>query len=85
MGGRNSSAKARLRRSLPDEALTPGELEALLSKALRDLLAGELAPAVANAAAGLGRALASIHETATLEARIAALEELSGLSGRRIA
>jgi len=84
-GGRQSSAKARLRKSLPDEALTPDEVQGLLAKALRDVLAGALEPGRANAAANLARALMAVREAATLEARLQALEDIVSGRSRRSA
>jgi hypothetical protein len=64
--------------------LSPVEIQGLLSKALRDVLAGNLEPGIANAAAGLSRALVTIREATTLEERISALEQAAGIHTRRI-
>ncbi len=82
-GGRKRSNAERARKSLPDAALTPTQLACILSKALGDVLGGDLAPGSANAAAALARTLVTISETVELETRLTALE--AALSERRTA
>jgi len=82
-GGEARSNRNRARKQLPDAVLTPVELQGLLSKALRDVLMGQLEPGIANAAAGLSRALVTIRESAELEERLSALEAAAGLLERR--
>lgn len=81
-GGRAKSNKARIRKQLPDAVLTPAELQGLLSKAIRDVLAGTLEPGPANAAGGLARALVTIQESAELEQRLTELERQAGIERR---
>jgi hypothetical protein len=74
-GGKAKSNKARARKQLPDAALSPMELQGVLSVTLKGLLAGRIEPGVANAAASLGRALVVIRDATILEERVAQLEE----------
>ena len=82
-GGRKRSNAERARKSLPDAALTPAQLACVLSKALGDVLRGDLEPGRANAVSGLARTLVNIAETVDLETRLASLE--SALNERRTA
>ncbi len=82
-GGRKRSNAERARKSLPDEALSPTQLARVLSKALSDVLIGDLSPGSANAAAALARTLVTISETVELETRLTALE--AALRERRTA
>jgi len=82
-GGTNRSNQARARKSLPGEALSPTQLACVLSKALGDVLRGDLEAGRANAASGLARTLVTISETVEIEARLASLE--SALSERKTA
>ncbi len=82
-GGKSRSNAARARAALPDEALSPRQLSCLLSKALHDVLRGELEPNRANAVSALARTLTSICETVEIETRLSALE--TALRERRTA
>jgi hypothetical protein len=73
-GGRKRSNAERARKSLPDEALTPAQLACVLSKALGDVLRGDLEPNRANAVSALARTLMSIAEAVEFETRLTALE-----------
>ncbi len=73
-GGSSRSNAARARAALPDAALTPTQLACVLSKALSDVLRGDLEPGRANAVSGLARTLVTISETVEIEARLTALE-----------
>ena len=78
-GGQSRSSLARLKRSLPVELLTIGDVQGVLGAVMRDLLAGKLDPPVANAAANVARAFAAIAQTGESEARVPELEEQAGL------
>ena len=82
-GGASRSNAARARKSLPDTALSPAQLACVLSKALGDVLTGDLEPGRANAVSGLARTLVNIAEAVELETRLTALE--AALSERRTA
>jgi hypothetical protein len=82
-GGEARSNAARIKKALPDQALTPIELMGVMSQALRDVLRGALDPGRANAAAALGRTLVSIREATETADRLAALEQAAGLGERR--
>lgn len=74
-GGKAKSNRARAKKQLPDAALSPVELQGLLSVTLKGLLAGRIEPGVANAAASLGRAMVTVRESTSLDERFAAIEE----------
>src|SRR3954468_20727186 len=78
-GGANRSNAARAKKALPAAVLTTQDLEGVLSKAIRDVLAGTLEPGPANAAAGLSKALVAIREASDLEKRLSALEQAAGV------
>jgi hypothetical protein len=81
-GGAARSNKARAKKALPDTVLTPPELQGVLSKAIRDVLAGQLEPGPANAAAALSRALVTLREATELEERLSVLERAAGIDRR---
>jgi len=82
-GGVNRSNQCRARAALPDESLTPAQLQRVLSQALTNVLIGQLEPNRANAAAALARTLVNIAEAVELETRLTALE--TALQERRSA
>ncbi|MDP9473636.1 MAG: hypothetical protein M3Q71_23750 [Chloroflexota bacterium] len=82
-GGKSRSNKARARKQLPAESLTLPEVQALLSVALKSVLAGRIEPGVANASASVARAIAALVQVGEMEARISALEEAAERSDRR--
>ncbi len=84
-GGRGKSNKQRAKKALPDNVLTPTEVQGMLGLALRGVLAGRLEPGVANAAANLGRALVAVREATTLADEVAAIKEAIGLGSERTA
>ena len=73
-GGANRSNAARARAALPDAALTPAQLQRVISQALHDVLRGDLEPGRANAAAALARTLTTIAEAVEFETRLTSLE-----------
>jgi hypothetical protein len=77
-GGEGRSNRARARKSLAGDGLTPGQLQAVISKALTDVLSGELEPGRANAAAALSRSLITIKEAVDVDVRLAELERRLG-------
>ena len=79
-GGEGRSTANRAGKRLPKTLL---DVQGALLRALAAVEAGELEPARANAMAGLARALVTVTEYATLEQRIAALEEAAGVGGGR--
>ena len=81
-GGHGRSNAARARRTLPHDVLTPADLQGVLGRTLRGLIAGKVEPGVANAAANLGRAIVAVREATELEERLTALEAAAGI-GRR--
>ena len=84
-GGHGRSNAARARRGLPGEVLTPAELQGVLGRTLRGLVAGEVEPGVANAAANLGRAIVAVRAATELEDRLSALEAAAGVGRGRTA
>lgn len=84
-GGRGKSNKRRAKKALPDNVLTPTEVQGMLGLALRGVLAGRLEPGVANAAANLGRALVAVREATALADEVAAIKEAIGLGSERTA
>jgi hypothetical protein len=83
-GGRARSNAARAAKQFSDTPLTTAELLGTLSRAVRRTEAGDMEPNIANALAGLCRAISSIRENAELEERIAALEQSSGTNVTRL-
>ena len=79
-GGEGRSAANRAAKRLPRTLL---DVQAALLRALAAVEAGELEPARANAMGALARALVTVTEYATLEARIDALERAAGLEAGR--
>src|SRR5918998_1214616 len=55
------SNKARARKQLAENAMSIGDVDALLCQALRRVHAGELEPGPANAMAGLAKAITAIR------------------------
>ena len=82
-GGRAKSNQQRARKQLPAAALTPAELQGLLSMALQGVLSGRLSPGVGNAAANLGRSLIAAREAVEVEERLNALETAALRDGWR--
>lgn len=84
MGGANRSNRTRAGKRLAMPGVTTQELQHLVGQALKDVIAGELPPAVGNCVANLARALVAVREATELEERLAALEASSaGLSETR--
>jgi hypothetical protein len=81
-GGQARSNTSRAKKALGDEAMTIGEVRALLCRALRKVEGGELEPGPANSMAALGRAIAALTETFGHEERLVELERLAGLERR---
>ena len=81
-GGRGKSNAARAKRQAPLNVLTPLELQAVLSSSIAKVLGGGIEPGVANAVAGLARALISAREATEVEERLAALEAAAGIEAR---
>lgn len=77
-GGAARSNQARAKKRLPDAVLTPLELQGVLGRVLQDVIAGEIEPGVANAAANVSRALVAVREATELEERVVELERRAG-------
>jgi len=77
-GGQQRSNRARARKSIADEAMTPTELMGALSKALKDVLSGDLEPGRGNAAASITNALTKLREAVEVDERLADLERRLG-------
>jgi hypothetical protein len=82
-GGKAKSNTARARKQLPDAVLSPTELQGLLSKAIKDVLAGKIDPGPLNAAANAARAIASLRETGDVEQRLEQLEQALNMERKR--
>ena len=78
-GGAARSTAARVKKSLPDEALTAAEMQGLVGRVLRQVIAGEITPGIGNCVANLARALVTVREATELEGRLRSLEERAGL------
>ena len=74
-GGQSRSSLARLKRGMPAEPLTIPDVQGILGAVLRDLLAGDVDPPVANSAAAVARAFAALATAGEMEERIRSLEE----------
>jgi hypothetical protein len=71
-GGANRSNARRLERLMP---LRLKPIFGRLETALKDVLAGDLDPRAASAAANVARALVALQQAGEMEARLRALEE----------
>ena len=76
-GGRGKSNRARAARAMTTYSIE--DVRAVLSTALRDLLAGKLDVGVATAAASLCRVIITANEKCVLESRLAELERRAGI------
>ena len=77
-GGEARRISERARKLGLREELSLDDVRLILGGALRQVLAGDIAPAVAQAAGTLGRAIVVVSEASDLERRIAELEALVG-------
>ncbi len=84
-GGQERSNQARARKRLPENVMSPIEIQGLLSVTLRGVIAGRIEPGVANAAANLGRAIVAVREATITEERLTELEARAGITRRGIA
>ena len=66
-GGQNKSARVRAAKSLPNDVLSTDDLRGMLGKTLKDVIGGELEPAVGNAAASIARAYVAVTEAGAVE------------------
>lgn len=78
-GGSARSNKARAKRQLPDGAMEIGELGAWLGVVFRRLIAGDVEPGVATAAASLSRAMVEVARAGHVEDRIIEIERQLGI------
>ena len=78
-GGQSRSNRRRALAKLPDELMTLRSVQAMLCKALKDVIAGELEPGVANASASVARAIAAVAQAGDMEDRVAELERAAGI------
>lgn len=81
-GGQNRSNRARARKALPDGLLSIDELRGVMGKALTDVIAGNLEPGPANAAAALARVYLLTTEAAAVERIEERLGELERIAAR---
>jgi hypothetical protein len=85
-GGTARSNASRAAKRLPDEALTPAELQGLVSRTMWQVISGELEVGVGNCVANLARSLIVIREATTTEDRLRELEQRAAdttILGRR--
>jgi hypothetical protein len=82
-GGQNKSARIRAAKSLPNDVLSTDDLRGMLGKTLKDVISGELEPAVGNAAAAIARAYVAVTEAAAVETLQAQVVELRALIAAR--
>ncbi len=73
-GGVARGNRERARKALPP-ALTPEELQSLVSLTIERVIAGQTEPAIGNCVASLARALVVVQEATTVEARLRELEQ----------
>ena len=81
-GGQNKGARVRAAKRLPDDVLTTDELRGVLGKTLKDVISGELEPAVGNAAASIARAYVAVTESGALEDLARRMDDLERLAAR---
>jgi hypothetical protein len=74
---------ARVRRRLPDGALSADELRGVLGKALQDVISGALEPGVGTAAASIARAYVAVTEVGAVETLQTEVDELRSLIAAR--
>jgi len=74
-GGKNSSAKARARKQLPGELMTPDEIGAWLAICFKRVITEKMDPSVANAVSTMSRAMLAVREASDIEDRLNALEQ----------
>jgi len=79
-GGKAKANDARARKKVLAAGLSLEAVDAALCGALLDLLDGKLEPNVGTAAATIARTIATVRQQTTLEARISALEDRTGLN-----
>lgn len=79
--GRAKSNATRMKKRLGTGAarLTLREVDALLCLALKGVLAGEIEPGIATAAATVAKAISTIRTACDLDERLAVLEQRAGL------
>lgn len=82
-GGKQSSTKARVKKQIPEGAMTTPELHALLCIVLKGTLTGKIDKGIANAVANVARAIRDVAGAAEIEERLAELEQR--INGRGIA
>jgi hypothetical protein len=81
--GRRKSHAARWKKKLGIGAdpLALRDVDAMLCQALAGVLAGEIEPGTATAAATVARAIAAVRTASDFEERLAALEAAAGIEG----
>lgn len=79
-GGRNKANSARAKKRILSGALDLQEIDGALCGALTDVLAGDLEPGIATAAASLARTITAVRQVTDLEKRLEALEARRGWS-----
>ena len=82
-GGQNKGARIRAAKRLPSDVLSTDDLRGVLGKTLKDVISGDLEPAVGNAAASIARAYVAVTEAGAVETLQAQVDELRALIARR--
>jgi len=78
-----AGARIRAAKRLPSDVLSADELRGVLGKTLKDVISGELEPAVGNAAASIARAYIAVTEAGAVETLQAQVDELRSLIAAR--
>jgi hypothetical protein len=82
-GGHGKSNRVRAAKRLPDNVLSTDELRGVLGKTLKDVISGDLEPAVGNAAASIARAYVAVTEAGAVETLQTEVEELRAMIAAR--
>ena len=81
-GGESRSNRVRAGRRYAAAVLSLRAVQGMLSAVLEDVIAGEVEPGIATAAATVGRAIASVAQVGDLEQRLLDLEQRAGVETR---
>jgi hypothetical protein len=73
-GGVNRSNRSRASKTFAASGLTAHEIQTLVGQTLKDVIAGDITPAIGNCVANLARSLIAVREVTELEARLTTLE-----------
>ena len=81
-GGESRSNRVRAGRRYAAAVLSLRQVQGMLSVVLEDVIAGDVEPGIATAAAGVARAIASVAQVGDIEERLAELEQRAGVETR---